>query len=191
EGFAGLGGEVVHTEAVAPETRDFRSTVTTMSGQDVQALYLATFYSDAAVLAQQMASTGFDVPVLTNSSLFNPELVELGQEAVEGWYVATNFLPEDTAPEVTEFVSAYEAEYGTTPDQFAAIAYDTLAVLTTAMGQVVAEDGSIDKEELRDALYEIEHAGASGTIDFDEQGDVRKEMTYLQIVDGEFVPVEG
>jgi branched-chain amino acid transport system substrate-binding protein len=44
-----------------------------------------------------------------------------------------------------------------------------------------------DSEFIKNKLYEIEFNGVSGYINFDEYGDVSKEMYLMTIIDGKFV----
>src|SRR5690625_3033442 len=56
-GFVEAGGEITKIEAVAPDSRDFRTLVTSMKSAGVDSVYLALQYSDGAVLAQQRLSS--------------------------------------------------------------------------------------------------------------------------------------
>ena len=183
-----LGADLVLREAVVPETRDFRPLVTRLAELQPDALYLALFYADAAVLAQQMHQAGLDIPVVTNTSLFNPQLIELAEEAVEGYYVPSNFAPQDPAPAVNDFVTGYEQRFGSAPDQFAALAYDAIGSLITAL-EAATGDGSVpSRAEVRDALAAMDrYAGVTGELEFDEHGNaLRPDMTWLRIEDGRF-----
>jgi branched-chain amino acid transport system substrate-binding protein len=187
-GAQDLGAELVMREAVVPETRDFRPLVTRLSELQPDAIYLALFYADAAVLAQQMHQAGLAIPVITNTSLFNPQLIELAGEAVEGYYVPSNFAPQDPAPAVSNFVTRYEARFGSPPDQFAALAYDAIGSLVTAL-EAATSGGSVpSRAAVRDALAAIDrYTGVTGELEFDEYGNaLRSDMTWLRIDNGSF-----
>ena len=65
--------------------------------------------------------------------------------------------PFDAASEeanVQEFVAAYKAEYNTTPDQFAADAYDVVMVLAAALESKGVTDYNLSAAELGDILYD-------------------------------------
>jgi branched-chain amino acid transport system substrate-binding protein len=182
-----LGLEVALNEAVVPGTKDLRPLVTRLNSSDAEVLYLALFYADAATLAQQMQQAGLDMPVVTNSSLFNPQLIELAGDAVEGFYVPSNFSPNSSRQVVQDFVSAYEERTGSVPDQFAALAYDAIGVLTAGM-QDAAEGGELTRDSIQQALANMdEYNGVTGLLSFDEEGNaIRESMTWLQIQDGNF-----
>ncbi|MBE3577680.1 MAG: ABC transporter substrate-binding protein [Limnochordales bacterium] len=182
-----LGAKVVFSEAVVQGTRDFRPLLTKLRSQSPDLLYVALFYADAAVLAQQLRQAGLNLPVVTNSSLNNPQLIELAGQAVEGWYVPTNYFPGDPSPVVQNFLREYRQRWQEEPDQFAAIAYDSIAVITEAIKSVLAAGKPLDRKAIRDTLYALPpYRGVSGIIKFDAEGDVEKSMTWLIIKNGKF-----
>lgn len=186
-----LGAQVVLNEAIVEGTRDFRPLITRLHSLNADVIYLALFYADAAVFAQQAQQAGLTLPVVTNSSLNNPELITLGGPAVEGFYVPTNYFPGDPHPAVQEFLQAYRERWNEEPDQFAAIAYDSVAVIAEAIRTILASGQPLTRQAVRDALYALEpYRGASGLIQFDAQGDVVKPMTWLVIRDGRFEILE-
>lgn len=182
-----LGAEVVLNEAVIEGTRDFRTLITRLHTLNPDVIYLALFYADAAVFAQQAKQGGLSVPVVTNSSLHNPQLIALGGDAVEGFYVPANFFPGDPDPVVQNFIAAYRARWNEEPDQFAAIAYDSIAVIAEAIKSILDAGRPLTRQAVRDALYALPpYRGVSGIIRFDSEGDVHKQMTWLVIENGEF-----
>jgi branched-chain amino acid transport system substrate-binding protein len=134
-----------------------------------------------------MQQAGLEIPVVTNSSLFNPQLIELAGDAVEGFYVPSNFSPNSDRPVVQDFVSAFEEKTGSVPDQFAALAYDAIGVLTAGM-QDAAQSGELTRSSIQTALSNLdEYNGVTGVLTFDDQGNaLRESMTWLRIDDGEF-----
>lgn len=182
-----LGINIAVNQAVIEGTRDFRPLITRLRSMSLDAIYIALFYADAAVFAQQAKQAGLNVPMVTNSSLSNPQFITLGGDAVEGVYVPTNFFPGDPDPVVQTFMSEYRARWNDEPDQFAAIAYDSIAVIAEAIRNILDEGRPLTRQAIRDELYNLPpYRGASGLIQFDERGDVRKPMTWLVIRDGQF-----
>lgn len=187
EGFKAAGGEITKIEAVAPDSRDFRTLVTSMKSANIDSVYLALQYSDAAVLAQQMASSGWEPTVITATSLYTHELMNLsGPEAVEGWHVPAFFFAESEEPAVANFVNAYKERYGELPNAHAGTGYDSMGMIGTALDTIDAT-GKDGREALGEALFDATFDGATGKLNFDENGDVEKQVTWLEIHDGEFV----
>lgn len=65
----------------------------------------------------------------------------------------TPFDVESEEENVKAFVAAYQAEYGTLPDQFAADAYDVVMVLVAALEKAGVTDYTLSPEALGDILY--------------------------------------
>jgi len=74
---------------------------------------------------------------------------------------------------VKDFVAAYEAEYGSTPDQFAADAYDVVMVLAAALDKAGVKDYTLDAKTIGDALY-----NAITAADFSYDGLTGDGMTW-------------
>src|SRR5699024_3385629 len=189
-GFTDVGGTINQIEAVAPDSRDFRTLVTSLKSKNVEAVYLALQYSDAGVLAQQMQSSAWDPTVVTATSLYTHELIDLaGEEAVEGWHVPAFFFAESEEENVKNFVEGFEEKFDEKPNAHGAAGFDSISMIGEALDEVdsVGQDG---REQLGDTLFDTTVTGATGEVTFDENGDVQKEITWLVIEDGEFVVVE-
>ena len=103
---------------------------------------------------------------------------------VEGAVFLSPFLATD--PSVKSFVDAYQEAYGSTPDQFAADAYDAVYTVKAAMEKA----GAVDSESLIAAMTQIEVKGVTGDMTFNESGEPNKGAKYVQIVDGEYTAFE-
>jgi len=116
------------------------------------ALILISYYNDGALIAQQRQSVGLDVTVVGIGSVYSPQFIRLGGEAVEGVYTATRFYPGDTREEVQRFVQEYRKKYDEDPDSFSAVAYDGIKILA----QVIEKYGT-GRKEIRDGLEAAEN----------------------------------
>jgi branched-chain amino acid transport system substrate-binding protein len=182
--FEELGGEITGTEFYFDGESDFTSVLAKLRDTGADGLFIASFYNDGAAINIQRDRLNWDVPVLGPTSLYSPQLLELGGDAVEGLYTATGFFALDPDDAVREYVAAFEAAYGATPNFHAALAYDAMMLLADAIERA----GSTDSEAIRDALAATENfPGLAGSITFTPDGDAQKGYRKLRIVDGEFV----
>lgn len=182
-----LGASVVANEAFLETERDFRPVITQLRSLNPDVLHVAMFFTEASILAQQLQAANIDIPVVTTTSMFNPQYIVLGGDAVEGHIVPATFFSGNPDPRVQAFVTEYETRYGIPADSFAAIAYDSVGILAAAIEHIAANDGEITRTAIRDTMVEMEpYAGVSGVAAFNEVGDVVKEITWLTIEDGEF-----
>lgn len=185
-----MGARIVLSEGFIPGERDFRPFITKARAQAPDLVHIAMFYADAAVLAQQMKQAGWSVPVVTTTSLYHPEFLNQGGDAVEGYYVPTTFFPGNPAPHVQAFVKAYEQRWGRLPDSFAAQAYDSIGVIVAAIRYVLDSGQPLTRRSIRDAMYAMPpYQGVTGVIKFDANGDVVKSLTWLVVRDGKLTLV--
>ena len=111
----------------------------------------------------------------------SPELVKIGGDAVEGAVFVNHYSPDDSDPEVQEFVNSYKEKYGETPDAFAALSYSTLQLFEEA----ITKAGSTDGEAVKDALKNIDVDTISGNIRFDVNRNPQKSVSIIKIENGE------
>lgn len=186
-----LGAEIVANEAFLETERDFRPVITQLRSVNPDVLHVAMFFTEAAILAQQLQAAEIDTPVVTTTSMFNPQYIVLGGEAVEGHIVPATFFPGNPAENVQAFVQEYESRYDIAADSFAAIAYDSVGILASAIDHVAAKGDEITRAAIKDAMFEMEpYKGVSGVAAFNEVGDVVKDITWLTIENGEFTVLE-
>ena len=97
----------------------------------------------------------------------------------------------DAEDEKTQnFVAKYEEQFGETPNQFAADAYDGVYALAAAMqaAGVTAETSPEDACEMMiAAMQTVEITGLTGTMHWDATGEVDKTPTAVVIQDGVYV----
>lgn len=187
-----MGAQIVLSEGFIAGERDFRPFITRVRSANPDAIHIAMFYADAAVIAQQLKQAGLDIPVITASSLYHPEFLAQGGSAVEGYYVPTTFYPDSPDPVVREFVDGYQELYGNIPSSFASQAYDSVGLIVAAIRYVLDSGQELTRQAIRDALYAMPpYPGVTGPIKYDENGDVVKGLTWLVVRDGRFQLIDN
>jgi len=173
-----LGAEIVLREAYLLTEKDFRPVLTKARDANPDALILISYYNDGALIAQQIDDVGLDVTVVAIGSVYSPQFINLGGEAVEGVYTSTRFHPADPRPEAQEFVRKYRERYGVEPNNFAAVAYDGMKILAAVLNDV-----GVDRKALRDGLEKAENLQTVmyGTTSFGEDRRLRNPQ-YLRLV---------
>ena len=104
----------------------------------------------------------------------------------------TPFAADSETEPTKSFTAAYKAKYGTTPDQFAADAYDAVYAIVAAFEKagVTPEDEGFNQAMI-DAMLEIEVVGTTGTMRWDASGEPDKNATAVVIVDGVYVSYDN
>lgn len=184
-----LGAEIVSVQPYLPDDKDFRSAITSVKETNPDGIILVSYQADGALIAQQVREAGLAVPFVGSASLQSPDFIELGGEAVEGALVLGEFLVTDPRPEVQAFVESYREKYDEDPDLFAALAYDTIYLITEAI-----RVGGPTREGIHAALPQLEDVPSVvyGSVTFDVETRRSKDPTFepLVVQDGAFVPWE-
>mgnify|MGYP000777837986 CR=1 FL=1 len=107
----------------------------------------------------------------------------------EGLVLMTPFCA--TVESSKSFVDAYTAAYGTTPNQFAADAYDGVYIVKAALEQAGCT-ADMSNEEICDALVSaitsLKFTGLTGTdMSWNAEGQVSKAPTAYVVKDGQYV----
>lgn len=147
------GVEVLDTLTFSKTDTDFRSLLTEAKGAKPDALVVSSLIEAAIPLVAQAREVGIDVPIIGGNGFNSPQLMADAGKAAEGVVVGAAWNSTSDSPENAEFLKAYEAEYGKSPDQFAAQAYTGMMLVD----QAVRAGCSAEHDDLRDAL-----AGLSG-----------------------------
>jgi branched-chain amino acid transport system substrate-binding protein len=88
---------------------------------------------------------------------------------------------------VRVFVDPYQAKYDSPPDLYAAHGYDTMQVVA----QALVEGGNIKTDFWKAIRALRDFSGATGTLQFDERGDVQKFPRIYVVIDGSLVDFEA
>ncbi|MGO8797459.1 MAG: ABC transporter substrate-binding protein [Roseiarcus sp.] len=185
-----LGVEVVAAEGYQPDEKDFRSTLVRVRDARPDAIVLISYYADGALITRQTRSVGLTQPIVASGSIYSPKFIELAGEAGEGVFTESNFFPGDTRPEVQSFVTKFRAKYNEEPDDFNAVAYDTIILLAD-----VIDKYGVDRTAIRDGLAEIKDVPSViyGKATFDPQTRrvAGARAVYLLVKGGQFVLWDG
>jgi branched-chain amino acid transport system substrate-binding protein len=184
------GAEIVDAEGYQPDEKDFRSTLVRVRDAKPDAIILISYYADGALIARQIRSVGLTTPIVASGSVYSPKFIELAGDAANDVYTESNFFPGDTRPEVEAFVSKYKAKYNEDPDDFNAVAYDTIILIAA-----VIDKYGPDRKAIRDGLAEIKDVPSViyGKATFDPQTRrvAGARAVYLVVKDGKFTLWDG
>jgi branched-chain amino acid transport system substrate-binding protein len=187
--FARRGGRVVSVQAYAQGQTDFRPFLTRAKAERVDAVYLVSDdndYKDAALVLKQGRDLGVEAQFIGTAALENPELIRLAGPAAEDVVYPTTAGFDSAAPMPRQkaFVDKFTAKYGKAPDWASSHAHDAALIALDAL-----KSGARTGEEIRAMLDRTrKFEGVTGTIRFDENGDVIDTTVLMKTVHkGEFV----
>ncbi|MFE5797666.1 branched-chain amino acid ABC transporter substrate-binding protein [Streptomyces sp. NPDC056503] len=193
-----LGGKVVGTQHIDPDTKDFSAVATQVKNSGADVVYYGGEYPAAGPLAKQIKEAGAKVTVVGGDALFSPEYVKLaGAAAAEGDIATSVGAPIESLNSAKEFLANYKAEnYKEAFEAYGGYSYDSTWSIIEAVKKVVDGNGGKLPEDARakvvDALQGVSFEGVTGSVAFDEFGDTtNKQLTVYQVKGGAFAPVKS
>lgn len=175
-------GGIVHEVAYNQNDLDFRTDIAKSKGAEAFYLAVATA-KDAGVLVKQIRESGFTGSIMASVAADAKEFFDAAGQHAEGTRITTSFFDPSTNAGAA-FNARYKAATGNEGDGFAANGYDSIMLISKALGRC----GSGDTACIRDFLYGTrEYEGAGGTPSFDMNGDVEKPVTLKVARGGKFV----
>jgi branched-chain amino acid transport system substrate-binding protein len=178
------GGSIVAFETYTTNDKDFSSQLTKIKKAEPEIIFLPNYYSEVPLQIQQAKRLGIAVPFVGADAWGSAELTKLCGADCDGYYFSTHYAADAATETTKKFIAGYKAKYGTTPDDVAALTYDSFGLLWQAMGTA----GRKDRQAVRDALAKIpQYEGVTGNMQFKEgSGDPIKSAVILKIKDGKF-----
>lgn len=178
EEFKKQGGSVVAKEAYTQNDPDFKGQLTKIRNLNPDVIYVPGYYGQVGIIAKQARELGMNMPLLGGDGWDSPELWKLGGESLKNTYISNHYSAENPAPEIQNFVKAYQAKYNVVPDSLAALAYDAAKVLADAMKRA----GGTDSAKLKDAINATKNfAGVTGAISLDGSRNAVKPAVVLEL----------
>jgi branched-chain amino acid transport system substrate-binding protein len=179
EEFSKLGGRVLAKEAYAQTDPDFKGQLTKIRNLNPDVLYIPGYYGQVGIIAKQARELDMDMPLLGGDGWDSPELWKLGGPSLQNSFISNHYSAENPAPEIQNFVKAYQAKFGVVPDSLAALAYDAAKVLADAIKRA---GGAGDAAKLKDAINATKNfQGVTGMITLDANRNAVKPAVVLAL----------
>ena len=182
ETFVPAGGEIATEKNFSEGDKDFRAQLTAVKAANVDAIFVPSYYTEAALIVRQARDLGITAPFFGGDGWEDEQLLSIGGEALNGCYYSTHFSAENTDAAVGKFVAKYKTRWnGEVPGAFSALGYDAVYVLADAIKRA----GTTDGPKLRDALAATKNfPGASGVTTLDKDRNASKAATIIAIKGG-------
>ena len=186
--FTALGGEVTASETYFEgQSKDFSPQITKIKEKNPDLLFVAGYYVETALIAQQAKASGLDIQILGTDGISSEELIKLGGDAVEGILFGAFFHPDVEFSGTKEFTEKFVAKYGKNPDTYAALAYDSAKIVLAAIEKYGAE---VTREQITEYIKGAQDfPGVAGPITF-KDNDVTRGVIVVTVQNGKFVPAE-
>ena len=212
--FTELGGTITGNEMHEPNKASYRAELATLAGGDAEGLVLFAYYgsSGITILRNSLENALFGKFIGADGMMDNSVIEQIGADTLRGNIMLSQPASDTGSESYQAFAAAFEATGNSANAPFVAHGYD-IAFLTAL---AVEKAGSADRSMISAALREVANApgmvvrpgewakakeaiaagedinyeGASGSIEFDAQGDVSGTYT-LNVVgdDGTWTPM--
>ena len=182
--------DIVDTETFKDESStSFTNQLTTAEEKGATFIFAPIYYTPASVLLKNASDMGYEMTMMGTDGMDGILAVEGFDTALaEGLLLMTPFSADDEKN--ADFVKAYQDAYDETPNQFAADAYDCVHAIAAAIekaGVSADVDPGEAASQLADAMREITVEGLTGTLTWNDEGQVEKPATAYVIKDGKYV----
>jgi branched-chain amino acid transport system substrate-binding protein len=195
--FKKLGGKVVGTEHIDPETKDFSAVATKVKSSGADVVYYGGEYPQAGPLSKQIKASGAKIPLVGGDGIYSADFIKLAGTSGTGDLATSVGAPVEELPSAKEFIANYEAAgYKEAYEAYGGYSYDSAWAIIEAVKQVVeANDGKLPDDaraKITEAMQGVSFDGVTGKVSFDEFGDAtNKQLTVYSVEGGKWTAVKS
>lgn len=201
DAFKAQGGTVVNESnptLYAENATTFDSELSAAFSGNPDGVLLVAYPETGSLILKSAFEQGLldgETKILLTDGMKTNELAELVGRDADGNYIVSGVLgtaPSATGPGLEAFKSAYNAKFNREPNVYDPNSWDAAAVMVLAAEAAKANTGSALKDQIREVANapgeevtdvcqalalvregrDINYQGASGNVDFNDQGDV-------------------
>ena len=162
---------------------DFSTQVNALVNSGVKVVFILIYAEEASTFLTQAKGKFAEDVYFFGADGLDGILGKVSQDVTiaDNVLMMTPFAADSAAANVQAFVSAYQANYNATPDQFAADAYDAVYVVKAA---VEAAGGSTSGAELAAVMTSLTVEGVTGTMTWNADGNTNKAASAILYKNG-------
>ena len=180
--FLELGGNVVSEDPYIdeiPSLAPFLERVRRQGGADI--LFIAGTRQSGEKVRATLDTVGWNVQLMGGDGMVGIE----ESMTVEGMLISSAYLPDQPGDLNSAFVRSYRSTFpNQLPDHRGAGAYDIIHLLAQAIEEVGADRSRIQDYLSRVGRDIVPFEGVTGTITFDQNGDVESKSVVIGVVAG-------
>lgn len=174
------GIKVINEYQYSIKDRQFGSIVAKVKADKPDAIYASGYYFTAGPLVSQLRAAGVTVPIIGQEGYDSQKFIEIAGPASEGVIITTSLDRDSMVPETRNFIAAFERRAGFKADMVAASAHTAIVVAADALRRA----RSTDPQALRKALANTNLKVSTGTISFNQLGEVMKAVQNQVVKNG-------
>ena len=181
------GANILAREFTDTSKTDFTAILTSIKGKKPDLIFYGGMDAQSGPMMKQLKNLGVTAKFLSGDGSQDAEFLKLAGDAAEGAYASSPGVPLDKMPGGKAFSDKYKAKFNTEIQIYAPYAYDAANVIIEAMKKA----GSSDPAKYLPALAAITYNGVTGSITFDEKGDIKGgSISLYQVKNGKWEHIE-
>ena len=186
--FTSLGGSIVREESFNIEDVDMRIQLNRVLNSDADIIFIASHVKETQLILRQAKELGIELPFFADAAAYSNEIANADPSITKNLFVVNlSWNPASEDGKISAFSDKYQNRFNEQPDIYAAAGYDLIYVLSDVINSV----DNITSENVKNALYEINnYNGLTGSISFDEFGEVSKTYNVYRVRENEFTEID-
>jgi branched-chain amino acid transport system substrate-binding protein len=173
KGLKSAGGNVVDTQYTTDKATDFTAILTAAKAKNPDVVFYGGMDPQAGPMIRQMKQLGINAKFVGGDGICSTELPKLaGGAMADGQVICAEAggVDDSGKPAMTKFYADFKKKFGADVQIYAPYVYDAVNVMVAAM----VKAGSADPKVYLPVLAKTEgYKGVTGTISFDEKGDIK------------------
>lgn len=169
---AGGGASVVAKQFTNDKATDFNAILTSIKAAKPDLIFYGGMDAVAGPMLRQMKQLGLKANFMGGDGMCSDSVPRLAGDGMsDGQVICAEAGGVEPAQQkgLDDFRAAYKRKYGIEVLTYAPYAYDAVLAMVEAMKQA----GSTDPAKYLPALAKVSYKGVTGTVVFDERGDVK------------------
>jgi len=175
------GVKVVAREFTNDKATDFNAILTKVRGAKPDVVMYGGMDATAGPMAKQMKQLGIKAPLLAGDGVCSPEFIKLAGDAAGILHCSMAGEAIEHMAKGADFVAKYKAKFNQDVQVYSPYSYDAVYVIADAIKRA----GKADRAAITAAMPATSYVGLTGTIAFDEKGDIKNgAISMFQVKDG-------
>ena len=174
--------QIVNEYEYSIKDRQFGPIVAKVKADAPEAIYATGYFFTAGPLVSQLRAAGITVPVIGQEGYDSEQFIKIAGKASEGTIITTSLNRDSNSSETRSFISEFEAMAGHKVDMVAASGHTAMKVLVEAMKKA----GTTSPSAIRNAIAQTNLVASTGSISFNDLGEVQKNVQVQVVRDGDF-----
>ncbi len=173
KGVAAAGGKVVGREFTTDKATDFAAILTSLKAKKPDVVFFGGMDAVAGPMIRQIKQLGIKAKFMGGDGICSGELPKLAAGAMaDGQVVCAEAggVEGDAKKSTEDFKAAFKTKFNADVQIYAPYVYDAVNVVVAAM---VKADSADPAKYLPELAKTADYKGVTGTISFDEKGDVK------------------